>query len=87
MTKKLVALSISIWISTMTGAYADTNQVVKEDTTPPAAEAALTVDRIPPIDSKTYKVIPMQTQMPEPAAAPESGGQANDSTSVRPQGQ
>ena len=87
MTKKLVALSILIWINIMTCAYADTSQVIKEDTTPPEAVAALTIEQIPPIDSKTYKAVPMPPQMPESVAAPQSSGQENDSTSVRPQGQ
>jgi len=82
MKKKLFALSIAFVINAATCAYA-ADQVVKEDTTPPAAEGALTAEQVPPIDSATHKALP-----PAPAptynVVPQTN--VNDSTMVKPVG-
>lgn len=51
MNKKLLVVFITLFVNftSLTAFAAD--QVVKEDTTPPSAEGALTAEQIPPIDS------------------------------------
>jgi len=85
MTKKILVLFALLFLNVMTCVYADTSQVIKEDSTPPDAEPALTIEQIPPIDSKTHKAMPIPLQTPEAATTQsQSISQKNDSTVVQP---
>lgn len=77
MIKKLFGLSAALFCLT-TSAFALDN-VVKEETTPPSAEGAITLEQIPPIDNKKQKPIAPEQETPASMNSP-----TMDSTMVKP---
>lgn len=82
MSKKLFGLSAALFCLT-TSAFALDN-VVKEETTPPTAEGAITLEQIPPIDNKKQKSIASEQETPSSANTASVNSPTIDSTMVKP---
>lgn len=63
MIKKLFVLAIAFLIGSMSLTTFAADQAAQEETTPPPAEGAITLEQIPPIDSA-------KKTSPSPATAP-----------------